>query len=624
MKKIEDLQDELGIYKKKYQQNENEVASLHKEILQLKGTLKKFEDQKRELEDLNDQWENSNRVLEYSKQDLEEKLYLAEENVIMYKEELGEIASQKETELQRLRDEIKELKQELLVMVNQHGDIGKIHELELSLQKALEEMANLKKPEEKSEVSCSTVSVFVKLRPVSEPDFGKALALQSCNNEITIEMAKDKNKPALVKQFSFERVYGVTETIEDLFIDIKQSLTFFAAGGSCCIISYGQTGSGKTYTMHGLIAKSLQYLAELIQNDGKISLHCIEVYNEQVRDLLSDSGLSKNWKNIVSICNKTLEGDWVSKATDLLLSANGKRCTKSTELNEMSSRSHCIYTFLVESAKTTGVMQFVDLAGSERISKSGVIGDTLKETLHINRSLSALQDVIAALESKNSHVPYRNSLLTRLLKVSLGGNASKVTVILTCNPTEENLNESISTLSLGLRLKTIDLSWAFRKNLKNEEVERTLNLLEKERFEKNSLVRRIEKMERDVEGYIIALKDKDSKISQLASRLKNIDKVHSGDNDCIRKELQMLKLKQQETDRKLRIIKAQAEQEKLAKTKALQQLKNRTEQVKRVMSADPYIAKRTGNGKGKGQTPSRIPKPGFMSCNTTKINIIPD
>ena len=630
MDKVEELQADLQLFKQKYQQNQLEISNLHRELCNLKSSLKTFEDQKRELEDLNDQWENSNRILEFSKQDLEEKLYQAEESVIMYKEELGEISNQKEIEVQRLRDEIKDLKQELLIMVNQHGDTAKIHELELNLNKAVDEMKSLKRAAKETDlltISCSTVSVYVKLRPILEIDLNKAVALRSTSTEILVDLSKDKLKPpAQCRSFTFEKVYGITDSIDSVFEDIKHSVSYFSAGGSCCIISYGQTGSGKTYTMNGLISRALSFLSRQISNDSKVSLHCIEVYNEQVRDLLSESSLSKHWKNIVSIGKIDLDGDWVSKSADLLALASSKRCTKSTELNEISSRSHCIYTFMVESCKGTGVMQFVDLAGSERISKSGVTGDTLKETLHINRSLSALQDVIAALESKNSHVPYRNSVLTRLLKASLAGSASKVTVILTCNPAEDSLNESISTLSLGLRLKTVDLAWAIRKNLKNEEVERTLGLLERERYEKNNLIRRIEKMERDVEGYVIALRDKDCKISQLNSRLKSVDKFRNDDSEVIKKELQSLKIKQQETDRKLRMIKAQAEQEKIAKTKALQQLKNRNEQIKRVMSADPYVAKKVVSSQNytKTQTPSRIPKPGFVSCNTTKLNIIQD
>ena len=611
LEKIEDLQEELRNLKIKYQQGEAEINKFHKEIDYLKNILKKHEEQKRELEHLNDQWENSNRILEYSKQDLEERLYQAEENVIMYKEELGEVATQKETELQRLRDEIKDLKQELLIIVNQHGDANKIKELEHHLNKALEEMNNLKKKSlddgnrEKENFNCSSVSVYAKLRPVLENDSNKILALSTNKNEIVVNPLKEKIKNNLpLKSFTFEKVYNISNTLEDLFEDIKPSLTHFSTGGSCCILSYGQTGSGKTYTMNGLISQALNSLSSMISKDSKITLHCIEVYNEQVRDLLTDGGLSKNWKNIVSICSKSLDGNWVDKAKEFLACASNRRCTKSTELNEMSSRSHCIYTFILQS-QHNAVMQFVDLAGSEKIYKSGVTGDTLKETLHINRSLSALQDVITALESKSSHVPYRNSLLTRILKPSLAGHSSKVTVILNCSPTEDNLNESISTLSLGLRLKSVDLAWAIRKNLKNEEVERTLTLLEKERTEKNLLSRKIDKFERDISSYISAL----------------IDKIHADENDLIRRELQMLKLKQQEADRKLRMIKTQAEHHKFDKTRAVLQLKNRTDQIKRVMSADPFIEKKVLNSKiySKYHQNSRIPKPGSTSCNTSKL-----
>lgn len=590
----------------------------------MKFNLKKYEDQKRELEDLNDQWENSNRVLEFYKQDLEEKLYQAEETAIMYKEELGEVSSQKESELQRLRDEIKDLKQELLMVVNQHGDINKIHELELSLNKALDEMATLKKnAEPKIEYIPGTVSVYVKLRPVLETDANKNISLIAKDNLITIETSKDTSRSS-IRSYPFEKVYGVMSPLSDIFEDIKPSLLHVAKGKSCCILSYGQTGSGKTYTMNGLLNRSLNYLSTIVSDDIKISFHCIEVYNEQVRDLLADTGLSRNWKNILSISFKPLDGNWVEKAKEFLSIASYKRSTKCTDVNEMSSRSHCIYTFVLDSYKNTGILQFVDLAGSERISKSGVAGDTLKESVHINRSLSALQDVISALESKASHIPYRNSLLTRLLKNSLDGNDSKVTVILNCSPTEDNLNESLSTLSLGTRLKNIDLGWAIRKNLKNEEVERTLTLLEKERSDKNALIRRLDRLEKDIEGYSNIIKEKDNKILLLNNKIKNLEKTHAEQSENIRKEVKILKIKQEQTDRKLQLIKSKAEQQKIAKSKVLSLLKAKTDETKRVMSADPYILKKSATKKShtKTQTPSRILQPGFMSCNTSAVYII--
>ena len=267
-------------------------------------------------------------------------------------------------------------------------------------------------------------------------------------------------------------------------------------------------------------------------------------------------------------------------------------------------------------------LQFVDLAGSERISKSMVIGDTLKETLHINKSLSALQDVISALESKSSHVPYRNSLLTRILKLSLATQESKVSIILNCSPSEDNFNETVSTLTLGLRLKSIDLSWAIRKNLKSEEVERTLSLLEKERSEKNSLSRKVEKLERDLDSYISAVKDKDFKINCLTSKLRSIDKSHAEEMDFLRKELNIAKIHYEDTVKKLNSLRRQIEQEKSSKSKLQSQQKSKDDQIKRVMSASPYIPKNCNKSCINPEVTTRIPRPGNHFYQSSKKNII--
>ena len=612
---IETLTQDLRVYKEKYLKCESDIVRLSKEVESLRQSLKHFEEQKRELEHLNDQWESSNRVLEFSKQDLEEKLYLAEESVIMYREEIGEITNLKELEVQRLRDEIKELKQDLLIAINGHSDAQRIHDLESSLNQAMEEMNELKSTSENLSTEC-TVKVFVKIRPVLDFDTCKNVLISCNSNEIFLNGNKTKGK-----SYKFEKVFSVNDDIPEMFNELKPGISHFESGGTCCVLCYGQTGSGKTYTMTGLMEKFLQYLPGTVPKSIRVAIHVIEVYNEQFKDLILDSPWSRHWKNL-NMTKKYLSENWVNEAKEILALASTRRCTKSTECNETSSRSHCIYTFITESSNFIGVMQFVDLAGSERIMKSAVVGDTLKETLHINKSLSALQDVISALESKSNHVPYRNSLLTRLLKPSLSGLTSKVTVILNVNPTEDNLNESISTLTLGIRLKSVDLAWAIRKNLKNEEVERTLSLLEKERNEKNSLIRKVDKLERDNNGYVAALKEKDAKIVFLTSKLKNIEKFHCEENESIRKKLGILKAKLEESDKKIRSLQNQAEQEKLAKNKALFQLKNRSEQMKRVMSADPYVNKKQeSKGFTKTQTPSRIPKPGSASCNTSKLII---
>ena len=194
-------------------------------------------------------------------------------------------------------------------------------------------------------------------------------------------------------------------------------------------------------------------------------------------------------------------------------------------MNERSSRSHAIIWFTINGPGGCGKVQFVDLAGSERIGKSHVIGDTLKEALLINKSLSALQDVVTALENRQKHIPYRNSMLTQILQPTLGGSESLVTMIMNCSPATESIPETLCTLALGSRVKAVDLGFFIRKNLVTKEVERTLSLLEKERSEKNSLLRTLDKLQRDLESYQYGVKDRDIKINNLKNKLKYKEKI---------------------------------------------------------------------------------------------------
>lgn len=559
--KIERLTKELKNLREKFVKSEQEVVRLIKELETFKDLVKKHEEQRRELEQLNDHWENSTRYLEYTKQELEEKLYMAEEAAIMIKSELEEISVQKEIEIQRLKDEIKELKNEINILNSGTGNTAKIQELETALGKALKDqkefeekykMAKIRKcnsnSSEKDE-STTAVRVIVKVRPFL--DFDTKIQCLVCN-ETEISVESKRVGPA--KCFMFEKVVGPEDDLDILFEDILQNLHFATKGRNACILAYGQTGSGKTFTMNAILARSIQYLEEEFEGKGvSMTLQIIEVYNEQVRNLLTNDPLSKNWKDILNMSEIQLGSAWTTKAKDLIKKSCLKRQTKATDSNEMSSRSHCIYTLRFSYRNVQGKVQFVDLAGSERINKSKVSGEALKETLHINKSLSALQDVITALETKSEHIPYRNSVLTRLLQPTLGGSESKVTVILACSPSEESINETLCTLALGTRIKSVDLCWALRKNIKSIEVEKTLNLLEKERSEKLALLRKLEKFERDFSALQLAMKEKELRIASMGIIIQQTEKKYSEKAETYKKEIIAMKQKHQDESKRLSV-----------------------------------------------------------------------
>lgn len=210
-----------------------------------------------------------------------------------------------------------------------------------------------------------------------------------------------------------------------------------------------------------------------------------------------------------------------------------------------------------------------------------------------------------------------------MLQPSLCGSASSVAIVLAVTPCLESLSETLQTLAFGMRLKTVELGTQFRKNLKNgnlysEEVERTFTLLEKERAEKNELIRRVEKLERDIEGYIWAVKDRDSKINNLTARLKQRDKEAGDEVDKLKRENAHIKLMYEENAKKLKCASS--------KSKSESKLKNTTpkikEQAKRIISPVLKTRRITSTPPDNGQM-SRIPQPRFYKsiCNIQPINI---
>ncbi|KAM3269344.1 hypothetical protein P3S67_030226 [Capsicum chacoense] len=253
------------------------------------------------------------------------------------------------------------------------------------------------------------------------------------------------------KIFEFNRVFGSSATQEDVFRDTKPLVRSVMDGYNVCIFAYGQTGSGKTYTMSGPGGESTKEFGinQLALNDlfllsderkdimsYKIHVQMVEIYNEQIRDLLADDPLLTKYPFIV-IFPSCMNGNGLPlpdasvhpvncarDVIDLMKLGDVNRAVGSTAMNNRSSRSHSVLTVHVHGEDTSGniihsCLHLVDLAGSERVDKSEVIGDGLKEAQLINKSLSYLGVVITALAQKNSHIPYRNSKLTLLLQNSL-------------------------------------------------------------------------------------------------------------------------------------------------------------------------------------------------------------
>ncbi|KAK4398655.1 Kinesin-like protein KIN-14F [Sesamum angolense] len=246
----------------------------------------------------------------------------------------------------------------------------------------------------------------------------------------------------------------VQDLKEHIYADTQPLVRSVLDGYNVCIFAYGQTGSGKTYTMSGpdLTTEEtwgVNYRALDIRNNSQLN------------------GLNVPDASLVPVkCTQDV--------LDLMRIGQRNRAVGATALNVRSSRSHSILTVhvrgkeLVSGSILKGCLHLVDLAGSERVDKSEAVGERLKEAQHINRSLSALGDVIAALAQKSSHVPYRNSKLTQVLQDSLGGHA-KTLMFVHINPEVNALGETISTLKFAKRVATINLG-AAQSNKETSEI----------------------------------------------------------------------------------------------------------------------------------------------------------
>lgn len=262
------------------------------------------------------------------------------------------------------------------------------------------------------------------------------------------------------------------------------------AGYNCTIFAYGQTGTGKTYTMSGdmndhlgmlsdaagIIPRALHSLFNKLETaEMECSVKCsfIELYNEELRDLIAQDDNIKlkiyddnSKKGHSSTMVQGMEESHIKSANQgikLLQQGSHKRQVAATKCNDLSSRSHTVFTVTAYIKRTgdngedyvsAGKLNLVDLAGSENIQRSGAENKRAAEAGLINKSLLTLGRVINALVDKGSHIPYRESKLTRLLQDSLGGR-TKTCIIATVSPAKSNLEETISTLDYAFRAKNI-------------------------------------------------------------------------------------------------------------------------------------------------------------------------
>jgi len=306
-------------------------------------------------------------------------------------------------------------------------------------------------------------------------------------------------------KFKFEKIFDPESRQDDVFQAVAEPvIDNVLSGYNGTIFAYGQTGSGKTFTItggpenfndRGIIPRTLSYIYESFQKKAEYSytvhVSYLELYNENGYDLLNPQHQASKLEDLPKVSLMEDEDSNIhlknlsvhqanneEEALNLLFLGDTNRMIAETPMNQASTRSHCIFSIHITARETGSAtikrakLHLVDLAGSERISKSGVNGLLLTEAKYINLSLHYLEQVIVALAEKNRmHVPYRNSLMTSVLRDSLGGNCM-TSMIATCSVEKKNIEESISTCRFAQRVALI-------KNdaLVNEELDPKLVIL---------------------------------------------------------------------------------------------------------------------------------------------------
>ncbi|CAN1167986.1 Kinesin-like protein KIN-14U [Linum perenne] len=417
-------------------------------------------------------------------------------------------------------------------ILNLEGEIAELRQKQESLDKrrraALNRILDIK----------GSIRVFCRVRPFLLTERRRVHEPISVDlNKVVVRSVGSR------KEFRFDKVLHQSANQDDVFVEVEPVLKSALDGHNACILAYGQTGTGKTFTMDGLndqpgiIPRALEVLFREAMFDKSTSLtfsmSMLEVYMGGLKDLLAPKASARCNLNIqtdpkgmvdieglteVQLPNIAKAKWWYSK---------GRRCrsTSCTNVNETSSRSHCLMKIMISrdvenkhGTREVSKLWMVDLGGSERLLKTGATGLTLDEGRAINLSLSALGDVIAALRRKRGHVPYRhvpscsfiflfwlrrafeffmasilylipdyslflvcrNSKLTQILKDSLG-HSSKVLMLVHISPCEEDVGETTCSLSFSSRARGIETDREVAEDVSRQRDKRIMELEEEMR-----------------------------------------------------------------------------------------------------------------------------------------------
>ncbi|CAN9506865.1 unnamed protein product [Ophioblennius macclurei] len=429
----------------------------------------------------------------------------------------------------------------------------------------------------------SNVKVAVRVRPMNrrEKELNTKCVVDMVKNQTILHPAGTNlgkaDSRSQSKAFAYDYCFWSMDEMEQenfagqevVFQCLGESLLHNAFQGyNACIFAYGQTGSGKSYTMMGsgdqpgLIPRLCSALFERTQTEQReeesftVEVSYMEIYNEKVRDLLDPKG----GRQTLRVREHKVLGPYVDGLSRLAVASykdieslmsegNKSRTVAATNMNEESSRSHAVFNIILThtlkdlqsgtSGEKVSRLSLVDLAGSERAAKTGAAGERLKEGSNINKSLTTLGLVISALaeqgtaKNKTKFVPYRDSVLTWLLKDCLGGN-SRTAMVATISPAADNYEETLSTLRYADRAKNIvnhavvneDPNARIIRELREEVEKLRVQLTQAESLKAPELKERLEESEKLIQEMTITWEEKLRKTEEIAQeRQKQLESL---------------------------------------------------------------------------------------------------
>lgn len=469
---LEEKEKWLNDYQEQWRQYTEKNHNYSKNIKELETEIEsvltpRIESQKVRLRELNDEIDRLNVTLKDKQENISHLKEMIEEET----EKKAKLLEEKKEIVEYIEKSKKEVEEIQEILVKEES-------LRRSLHNQLQELRG-------------NIRVYCRIRPPlpSEEKDTSHISVESFDDD-NGDQAMEIRKGSMQNfKFKFDKIFDQNESNTDIFKEVGQLVQSSLDGYNVCIFAYGQTGSGKTYTMlhpkDGIIPATINHIFTWIDKLAtrgwtyKVSCEFIEIYNENIVDLLRNSPNSSDSEEHPTVLKHEIRHDQESKTTyvtnittcvldsletvsSVLKRANKMRSTASTAANEHSSRSHSIFIIHLEGEnkstgeKSQGILNLVDLAGSERLNSSQVAGERLRETQNINKSLSCLGDVIHALNSSDSskrHIPFRNSKLTYLLQYSLIGS-SKTLMFVNISPTFNHLSETVNSLRFASKVNS--------------------------------------------------------------------------------------------------------------------------------------------------------------------------